>query len=225
MSGSHLDKATDPLLDALLALLAEHANGTLGAQLGGDVVVGRYNHPAPLPIASQLKLPAISLVRGSPITHAEVGGERIVERVPFVLEYVAPATPLDLLNDRWPLLNAALVAFREALLVGDSSHYTGTDLEDLGVRAIDARDIRAELRFGEAGSYAYPSLRLQFTAEVVVVDFAEPGVPLSGLLFDLVHQPAEGLEHVIVSGLADTTNPTPAPSSELDGEWYGEAAE
>lgn len=217
MTAGILDTATDPLVAALLELLKAHANGTVGVSLGGDVVVGTYNHPAPLTIVSQLRLPALSVFRGR-TTHAEVGPDLVVERVAMTLEYVTPPTPQGQLAARWPILNAVHRAFRSALLAGTSAHYSGADLEDdLAVRGIEARDMVGEFRFGDDGAgNAYPSLRATFVVEAYLTAYDDTAtVPLSGMLFDVVLHGDDGQPLPVVSGLSRTIT-EPAPSVELD---------
>jgi hypothetical protein len=120
-----LHEVTDPQVAALCLLLRGGLNAELEPLTGEPVVEEVYGYPATVPgRVTQGALPALSIYR---LAEREVRKTvRHTETLAtFRLDYCTPATPLALIEQRWPLLRAVWKQAAELIAAGKHDAVSG----------------------------------------------------------------------------------------------------
>lgn len=161
-----LHDVTDPQVDALRLLLAGGLNAELAGDTAEDVVAATVGYDAPVPgRVPQSALPLLAVHRVA--DRFERRTSRHLETVAtFRIDYTTPATPLELIDQRQPLLHVVWRETVRLLLAG--SHPAVSDgaciLRDAGFVevVVDPRGFSARYLAPPAQESAY----LRFEAEV-----------------------------------------------------------
>lgn len=164
-----LHAATDPQVTALRALLLGGINAELGAVLGEDAVVATYGWPAfgqqaPMRIPEG-RLPAIAIWRETDRFYERTRHHVETEAI-LRVDYVASATPLGLLEERWPLLRLVWSTTLDLLAAGYHASVSGGArlLEDAGFTdrlSLDQRFPRVTYVVPTDGQDVHPAFRAQ----------------------------------------------------------------
>lgn len=113
-----LDVTTDGVIDAIAARAQSAANTALSATLGENAVAGLRTWP--VTAVSQVganNLPLLAVSRVSDQEEEQTIYDQ-VERTTVRIAYIAPATPSDAVENRWPLLRSVWNAIVRSLREG-----------------------------------------------------------------------------------------------------------
>lgn len=157
------EAASDVLVDALRAIALQEVTAALAATLGADHPAVRETRgfPFSLDLIERTALPAM-FISAERVLARPTGKHLADELVTIAFEYVAPATPLQKLDTRWPLLRAVWGKLRTAVRVGEVAG--APVLEMAGVQRFELDSPTADFSFASDGSNAYPYAigRMQF---------------------------------------------------------------
>lgn len=157
------EAASDVLIDALRAIALQEVTAALAATLGADHPAVRETRgfPFSLDLIERTALPAM-FISAERVAAQPIGKHLGDELVTIAFEYVAPATPLQKLDTRWPLLRAVWGKLRAAVRAGEVAG--DPVLETAGVQRFELDSPTADFSFASDGSNAYPYFigRMQF---------------------------------------------------------------
>ena len=157
-----LDSFTDTQVAALLMLATGAANADHAATAGEDVVVGAVPAPFDLGLLGATKLPALFVYRLNRAGKEESQFDLNTAST-FVVDYWLPATPLQRIPLRWPLLDKVWISIAKAFQGGmHASVSSGAQvLLQAGLRA-EVGGARVDYSRGLSEGGVYPFFRSSF---------------------------------------------------------------
>lgn len=149
-----LDTSSDTLVDALRAIAKAEVTRALAETTGEtDAVLETRGYPVPLEMVEHMRLPCMSVyVTGE--AAKRTSARYLDSRCEVVFEYVLPATPLNKLDKRWPILRAVWAATLAAIAKGELNGNQA--LQPVGVTHVDEERATVRYSFASEGENAYP---------------------------------------------------------------------
>lgn len=154
-----LDVTTDGVIDAIAARAQAAANVALASTLGENAVAGLRTWP--VTAVSQVganNLPLLAVSRVSDQEEEQTIYDQ-VERTTVRFAYIAPATPSDAVESRWPLLrsvwNAIIRSLREGVYPQHGAHESAMSLA--GVSAYVSGSARVTYQLLAGADTMHPS--------------------------------------------------------------------
>lgn len=156
-----LHDLTDPQIDALRTLLKPAINTALQPATTEEVIVEAFGWPISTARVPQLRLPILAIWRQQDqlLEHTVQHDED--ERATIRFDYVASATPLELIDHRWPVLRAVWRALLDVL----SDTANAATLIAAGFVEVDLSTARVQYLVPGDQQAVYPSF--QGTIQVV----------------------------------------------------------
>jgi hypothetical protein len=162
-----LDRVDDIQTTALGLLCRSAVNGELKDLLGQDAIVRTFGAPLPLPMMGQNILPCLSVYRLRDIDQ-DKGDFIYQDLTTWRFDYYTPATPLNLIDKRWPVMRRVWNIMFGAVRVGRSPHQV--DEQPLPELQNVLRYVlgSGRVNYGTASleNVVYPSFRGEVTFEV-----------------------------------------------------------
>lgn len=155
-----LDVVRDYAIEAIAALCKGTVNAKLEPVLGENAINKTFGAPLPLPLLPAPVFPALCIYRLN--DRDKDRGDWIFEDVStFRFDYYVGPTPIDRIDQRWPLLREVWEIMLAVLRVGrDPSVAEEAEiLKTGGVTRYVLGSARNEYLFAPANSQAYPMLR------------------------------------------------------------------
>ena len=162
-----LDKMIDLQTDALGLLTSETVNAELQSILEQNAIEHTFGAPLPLPMMGQSILPCLSVYRMRDLDQ-DKGDFIYQDLTTWHFDYYTPATPLNRIDRRWPLLRRVWNIILGVVRVGRSpSSLEERPLPELqNVLRYVLGSGRVEYGAASLESVIYPSFRGQITFEV-----------------------------------------------------------
>lgn len=173
-----LEVTRDPLLEMIGSLVTAHVNGQMQAELGEAAIAKAYRHPTPMRILSSIAMPSLSIYRGE-MRRRRRTAMHTEHLVPVLFTYVSPPVALDLLQERWPLLQNVWEHLEGAMMCGRSPHYMGgaDAFTPAGiVEVVETSATKRELYADDGSGTAYPAFEARidvYTRELDDVEYED----------------------------------------------------
>lgn len=190
-----LHDATDPQVAALRALLEGGLNAELEATTTEPVVRATYGYPAIVPNGRvpQLALPALAVYRVGDRGEVRRTSRHTETLATFRFDYCTPATPIDLIDQRWPLLRVVWEKLVELIAAGRHASVSGGAcvLRDAGFVKLERNAQSPSVRYIPPSADEAGYLRFEGTVQLA----HRPGIDISDLpwftelfaSYDLIH--------------------------------------
>lgn len=155
-----LNAITDPQVAALIELARGAVNAELAPETGEDAVVGTYNHPRPLAIQGDVKLPSLAIYRRSERRQRRTQ-QRLERRVVIVIDYLCRPVGIDEIGLRWPILQRVWNEIVEAFHAGKHEAVAGGApiLSVAAFTAIESDTMEVNYDFASQDQLAFPFFR------------------------------------------------------------------
>ena len=162
----NLDGIEDPGINALALLIRNVVNAELLPQLGGPAIAKLFQSPLPIGVLAQGALPALGIYRFQDRDRDK--GDWVFEEFSvFRFDYVTPATPLNKVDKRWPLLRAVWTRLLAVCREGKHPDVAAgvNVLEGGGIARVALGTARVDYRFEPGQNSTYPMFRGEITFE------------------------------------------------------------
>ena len=160
----NLNDTVDPAINALAALIRGTLNPRFADQVGGDVINAVYGAPLPLSLLGRTQGTTLNIYRSRDADRDK--GDWVYEESSVIrFDYFLPATTLETLDRRWPLLRNVWMAMLAVCRSGSDPEVAegAPILRNAGLSYMVLGSAKIDYSFVPGVNQAYPMFRGEMT--------------------------------------------------------------